>query len=423
MRKLFVSILSLALTGPIMAQAIPGGGQTRPPDVQQPRRGSSGSGIGGIGLSINLGKKKKKSDKVVGPPQEMQDQEIADTIPDQVIFVIEGQSDIAPRIATATRVTIIDTAYLDESNCTMVVAQLMPGDTVAMAMARLQKQKGVSNVQPNYQYQLLGSSRPKRFDLHALPKKIQPVSGHVVIIDAVVDTGHSNLKGAKVSQQFFGTAKDPAVHGTAVAALLVGTGDYPGTANGARLTSLAAFGGSAKDDRLSRTSYLAKAMNEASRLRPDVLNLSFGAQNTDPLLARTLDTIRKNGICVAAASGNGGAKGKVLFPATHAASLAVTAVDDKLRGYVHATRGERVDVSGVGVGLNAAAPGGRRAVSGTSFATAVISGALMRMPACNGGRDPGSMKAQVSARAQDLGVAGRDPVFGAGLFRLSAGKK
>jgi hypothetical protein len=33
------------------------------------------------------------------------------------------------------------------------------------------------------------------------------------------------------------------------------------------------------------------------------------------------------------------------------------------------------------------------------------------------------MKAQVSARAQDLGVAGRDPVFGAGLFRLSAPKK
>ena len=68
------------------------------------------------------------------------------------------------------------------------------------------------------------------------------------------------------------------------------------------------------------------------------------------------------------------------------------------------------------------APGGRRAVSGTSFATAVISGALLRMPACNGGRDPGAMKAQVAGLAQDLGVPGRDAVFGAGLFRLSAGE-
>jgi hypothetical protein len=42
------------------------------------------------------------------------------------------------------------------------------------------------------------------------------------------------------------------------------------------------------------------------------------------------------------------------------------------------------------------------------------------MPACNGGRNPGSMKAQVAALAQDLGATGRDPVYGAGLFRLSA---
>ncbi len=425
MRLPLFGLLALFLSLPLLAQAVPGRGQ-QPPDTQTPRSGGGGGGGIGLGLSIKLGKKKPKIPGL--PPVEMQDQLIADYVPDQVIFVIEGEANIASRIAAGARVTILETHYLSESKLTMVVAQLTPGDSVEAAIARLQKQKGVSSAQPNYQYQLLGrdskgAGRPKRFDLHALPKKMPPVSGHIVMIDAVVDAGHANFRGASVSQYFFGTAKEAAVHGTAVAALLIGTGNYPGTASGARLTSLAAFGGSAKDDRLSRTSYLAKAMNEASRLRPDVLNLSFGAQSYDPLLARTLDTIRKNGVCVAAAAGNGGAKGKVLFPATHSASLAVTAVDEKLLGYVHATRGARVDIAGVGVGLNAAAPGGRRAVSGTSFATAVVSGALLRMPACNGGRDPGSMKAQVAARAQDLGIAGRDPIFGAGLFRLNAGKK
>jgi hypothetical protein len=423
------SLLALCGFGQLMAQAIPGGGTQppnvqQPPDVQQPpefKQPRSGGGGIGIGLSINLGKKKPKLPPL-GPPLEMQDQLIDDYVGDEVIFVIEGPTTIAPRIAAAAKVTIIDTSFLDESNLSMVVVRLAPGDTVTAAISRMKKQKGVSSVQPNYQYQLLGSSRPKRFDLHALPKKITPVSGHIVMIDAAVDTAHANFKGANITQQFFGTANEPAVHGTAVAALLVGTGDYPGTAYGARLTSLAAFGGSSKDDRLSRTSYLAKAMNEASRLRPDVLNLSFGAQTTDPLLSRTLDSIRKNGVCVAAAAGNGGATGKILFPATHPASLAVTAVDEKLRGYTYASQGARVDVSGIGVGLNAAAPGGRRAVSGTSFATAVVSGALLHMPACNGDRDPASMTAQVAARAQDLGVAGRDPVFGAGLFRLSAAK-
>ncbi len=423
MRTLLIGLLLLALSTPALPQAIPGG-QTRPPDVKQPRGGGGGiGGLGGIGLSIKLGKKKPKVPPL-GEPLEMRDQVIDDYVADQVIFVIEGQAGNTQKIATVAAVTILDVSFLDQSSLTMVVAQLAPGDTVAAASARLQKLKGISSVQPNYQYQLLGSSRPKRFDLHALPKRVAPVSGHIVMIDAVVDTSHANFQGASVSQQFFGTAKDAAVHGTAVAALLVGTGDYPGTAFGAKLTSLAAFGGSGKDDRLSRTSYLAKAMNEASRLRPDVLNLSFGSQVTDPLLGRTLDTIHKNGVCVAAAAGNGGPKGNVLFPATHPDSLAVTAVGENLKGYAFASKGPRVDVSGVGVGLNAAVPGGRRAVSGTSFATAVVSGALLRMPACNGGRDPASMKTQVAAQAQDLGAAGRDPVFGAGLFRLAtAGKK
>jgi hypothetical protein len=163
-------------------------------------------------------------------------------------------------------------------------------------------------------------------------------------------------------------------------------------------------------------------MNEASRLRPDVLNLSFGGPR-DRLLGLTLDTIRANGICVSAAGGNGGPTGKILFPASHPASLAVTAVDENLRGYTHASRGGRVDIAGVGVGLNAAVPGGRRAVSGTSFAAAVISGALLRMPACGGGRDPAAMKIGVAALAQDLGEKGRDPVFGDGLFRLGKAKK
>jgi Subtilase family len=403
-----------SLTSISFAQVIPEQGQG-------PRStGNNGGGGIGIGLSLKLGKKKPKVPDQ--PMLEMQDLEIADYIADQVIFVIEGRAANHQRIAASAGVTIIDSAYLDESGFTMVVAQLPPGDSVAAATIRLRSQKGVSSAQPNYQYQLLGSSRPKRFDLHALPKKVAPVSGHLVMIDAVVDTGHANLKGANVAQQFFGTAQKPAVHGTAVAALLVGTTDYPGTASGAQLTSLAAFGGSGKDDRLSRTAYLAKAMNEASRLRPDVLNLSFGAHATDPLLGRTLDTIHKNGVCVAAAAGNGGPSGKILFPANHPDSLAVTAVDEKLRSYAYASQGPRVDVSGVGVGLNAAAPGGRRSVSGTSFATAVISGALLRMPACNGGRNPVAMKEQVAARAQDLGASGRDPVFGAGLFRLNANK-
>lgn len=413
--KWLIAGLALALLASAgFAQAIPGQGQ-------QPRPGRTNTGGTGFGLSIKLGGKKKPKTPEA-PPLEMRDAIIDEYLPDQVIFVVDGQSANAEPIARKANLRFIESAWLDESDVTMVVAALVVGDTVPAAIARLERQKGVAFAQPDYQFQLLGKSRPKRFDLHVIPEKQPKVSGSIVMIDAAVETAHANLAGASVTQQFFGTDNKPAVHGTAIAALLVGTGDYPGTAQGATLTSLAAFGSSATDTQLSRTSYLAKAMNEASRLRPDVLNLSFGGPQ-DRLLGITLDTIRKNGVCVSAAAGNGAAAGKVLFPASHPSSLAVTAVDDKLKGYAYASQGDRIDVAGVGVGLNAAAPGGRRSVSGTSFATAVISGALLRMPACNGGRNPAAMKEQVAARAQDLGVKGHDAVFGNGLFRLSAPAK
>jgi Subtilase family len=419
-RALALIALSSLAAGAV-AQGFPdqGQGQTRPPPPDQPRQGGNG---GGVGVSVDIGKlfgKKKPKDPPPAPPLEMRDAVIPDYLPDQVIFVIIGQTADPETIARAAKVTIIDAAYLDEAGVSMIVTQIAPSDTLLKAQARLTKIKGVGWAQPNYQFQLLGKSLPKRFALHAIPEKQPRVAGKLVMIDAPVDIGHDNLKGAQITQSYFGVAQAPAMHGTVVAALLAGTGQYPGTAQGATLTSLAAFGPAASGANLSRTSYLAKAMNEASRLRPDVLNLSFGGP-VDWLLGVMLDTIHKNGVCVSAAAGNGGPTGKILFPATHPASLAVTAVDENLRGYAYASQGPRVDVSGVGVGLNAAVPGGRRAVSGTSFATAVISGALLRMPACNGSRNPGSMKAQVAGLAQDLGVAGRDSVYGAGLFRLSA---
>jgi hypothetical protein len=423
MKHIAAAILLVSITSLAIAQAIPGQGPQQPTNPDQPSGGVGG--VSGVGLSINLGKlfgKKKPKVPPTGPPLEMRDADIPDYLPDQVIFVIIGQTADPETIAMAANVTIIDAAWLDEAGVSMIVAQIAPGDSPMLAQARLSKIKGVGWAQPNYQFQLLGKSLPKRFALHAIPEKQPSVSGKIVMIDAPVDIGHDNLKGASVTQSFFGVSQSPAMHGTVVAALLIGTGKYPGTAQGATLTSLAAFGPAASGASLSRTSYLAKAMNSASQLRPDVLNLSFGGP-VDRLLGVMLDTIHKNGVCVSAATGNGGPKGKVLFPATHPASLAVTAVDENLRGYAYASQGSRVDVSGVGVGLNAAVPGGRRAVSGTSFATAIVSGALLRMPACNGGRDPSAMKDQIAARAQDLGVAGRDPIFGAGLFRLSAGKE
>ncbi len=419
-RRAFGLALIALISGAALAQVggpIPGQGPTSPP--QTPRSGGGGGGGGmGIGLSFKLGGKKKP------PPvatYEARDADIPDRIEDQVIIVIQGANSDAARIAKSARLSVIEVVRLQAISRAMITAQLAPGDTVDTAMARLLKIPGVTSAQPNYLFQPLGKALPKRFTLLGITSPDQArVSGTMAMIDTPVETAHEALKGAAVEQRIFGTSAVPAFHGTAIASLLVGTGEVTGMAQGAKLISLAAFDPTRSASGISQTRYIVKAMDAAWALRPNVLNLSFGGKE-DPLMGQMLDAINGRGICTIAAAGNGGPTGKVLFPATHPATLAVTAADEKLRGYAYASQGSAIDVTGIGVGLLATVPGGYRSVSGTSFATAVVSGALMRSPACAATHDPGAMRRAAAALAQDIGAPGVDPVFGAGLFRLNAG--
>ncbi len=393
------AMLCLALAPPTVAQV----GQQAP--QQQPLRGGSL----GIGLSINLRPKRVVS-------IEERDGQDFDVVTDQLIFILDAQSTDAVLIAAAARVEVIDVSAINSVALTMVVASVSAPDTPELAIARLQKTAGVRWVQRNHVYRASGTAHPlpKRFALHGLPTSpTATVSGTIAMIDTPVATTHEALRGAEIRQYIYGESATTGIHGTAIASLIVGTGEVPGAARGATLLSLAAF----TSDSRSQTRFIAKAIDAAVRLRPDVLNLSF-AGNDDRLLATLLDAVKAKGICVAAAAGNGGPKAAVPFPASHRASLVVTAVDERMRPYAYATHGAQVDVAGVGVDMLAAVPNGYRKVSGTSFATAVVSGGLLHMAACSRDHDPVTMHYGATAMALDMGASGPDPVFGAGLFRL-----
>ena len=408
MKRLAGAALALVLLGSMASAQLIDGPRRNPP-----RPSSNPTGSLGIGVSLDFGK---------APPLEMRDADIADRLENQVIFVIAGtvvgSAADAERIAGQAGVAMIEVTLLEALGKAMVVAGLGPGDTVDAAMARLGAIGGTLWTQPNFQFQPLAGPVPKRFKLMGIARPAQMrVSGTIAMIDTPIELGNPALQGADVAQTIFGTSASPAQHGTAIASLLVGGGEVNGIAQGARLVSLAAFDPGRTASGISQTRYIAKALEAAWHLRPHVLNLSFGGRE-DRLLGELLASIDSRGTCIAAAAGNGGPASAVLFPARHPAVLAVTASDERLRGYAHAARGPEIDVTGVGVGLLANVPGGYRQVSGTSFATAIISGALLRMPQCAGARDPAGMRRQVAAQAQDLGAPGPDPVFGAGLFRL-----
>lgn len=419
MKRAAWCVVALGAASPLLAQAIPGEG--RP--VQQPDRPRSGGGGGfGIGLSFPIGQKKAKEPQLTEPPLAMQDVDIADYVAGEVLFFIEGDAAAAARIGRAAGVTIIETATLDELGETMVLASHAPGDTVEAVIVRLTRQKAVRSAQPNFQYQVLGgNSREKGMALHGIsigPKT--SISGTIVMIDSPVDVANPALAGAKISQTVY--ANDPAgsAHGTAVAEILVGTGSFSGVARGANLVSLAAFEPAGEKSWLSTTAKLAKALNDASKRAPQVVNLSFGGGKDDPKMGNFLALMEKKGVCVVAAAGNNG--GSVRYPARASTVIATTAVDGKKAAYAFASKGPEIDIAAWGVSMNAAVPGGRRAVSGTSFATAVVSASLLRLNGCNGGRNPAATRTFLASAAQDLGTKGADEVYGAGLLRLAAGK-
>jgi subtilisin family serine protease len=133
-------------------------------------------------------------------------------------------------------------------------------------------------------------------------------------------------------------------------------------------------------------------------------------------MARMLASAAKRGIVLIAAAGNAGPKSAPLFPASDPNVIAVTAtdVDDKL--FQGSNRGHHIAVAAPGVRLLLPIPGGNYDMTtGTSFAAAHISGIaaliLEREPALS----PDSVRRVLLSTARDLGPAGRDKDFGAGL--------
>ena len=377
-----------------------------------------------------------RPDQVVAPPVSLsftftlpspaapimaRDAVLEERSPDLVVFLTREPAD--PRaLGRLAAVEVVEAAPLASLGLVMAVARLAAGDTPEAAAGRLEALPGVAWAQVDHRYQLMGAPRlPKALAMAGLDRDglAVPTSGTAAMIDTMIDAGHEVFAGGAVEQRTFAAPMSPAVHGTAVASLLVGRGGVGGAGQGARLLSLAAFRHAQPDGpALSQTRYLAKALDAAVAARPNVLNLSFGGSG-DRLLAALLDRADAAGVCIVAAAGNGGPQGRAPFPASHPAVLGVTAVDERSRIYPHATPGPQVDVAALGVDLTVAAPGGYRRASGSSFAAAVVSGALLRTAACGRDRNPAVMRAAVLAGARDLGAPGPDATFGAGLFRLT----
>lgn len=243
--------------------------------------------------------------------------------------------------------------------------------------------------------------------LSTIPRKRGSL--RIGMIDTAV-ASHPALKGTAIEARDFVTTNRtaPTQHGTAIASILASEGS-------SRIVSANVF----KSDG-SRPFTSSDAIVRALEWMVDgdvsVINISLaGPRNA--ILDKLIQRATTDGHVIVAAAGNGGPNAPPAYPAAVPSVIAVTAVDSAHRVYRYANRGSYIGVAAQGVGVPAAAPDGKiSGFTGTSFATPHVAAALARCIRRSGRKSGAACIRWMERSARDLGIPGRDPVYGFGLI-------
>ncbi|MCK5917860.1 MAG: S8 family serine peptidase [Cocleimonas sp.] len=332
--------------------------------------------IGGAIALYEYNKNKKPSHEAYTANDDAEEK----TIKNQLVAIIPtGQSQQS--LTQHPDINVIKSQTLINYPFNLLLLATNPQRSSQAVLNELQQKHPTFNIQANYQYSLLASDAPQ-YSLPLMqvnPQDKQAGQGiHIGMIDTLVDTSHSSLSSAKITQHLLLEQKASGkLHGTAIASLMVGQSGIKGIAPAAKLTSFAAFYASKKSKKSGNsTSFiLARAFDKALSAHLDILNLSFGSSERDPLLERLVKGVAQRNISMVASAGN--SKKATYYPAALQDVIAVTAIDARKRLYSHANRGQEIEFSAPGVNIiSAKANGNYVLMSGTSFASAHISALL-----------------------------------------------
>jgi hypothetical protein len=293
---------------------------------------------------------------------------------------------------------------------TRLVVLRVPGDT-ARALERMRSLDPAGTYDFNHVY--LDSGPGVATAAAGANTGAPAAAGKVGLIDSGVDAGHGALAGLALHQHGCGDARVPALHGTAVASLLVGrAGEFRGAAPGSELYAADVFCGLATGGSVDA---VADAFAWLVGEQVAVINVSLvGPPN------RTLESVVRSvvarGYLVVAAVGNDGPAAPPLYPAAWPGVIGVTAVDAHGQVLPEAERGPQVKFAAPGADMAAARPPqGFMLVRGTSFAAPIVAALLsleLKAP------DPAAAARAVetlAGRARHRGQSGLDPAYGYGV--------
>lgn len=198
----------------------------------------------------------------------------------------------------------------------------------------------------------------------------------IAIVDTGVAVGHPDLRG-QVRGRYNAVnggrnVADPIGHGTSVASVAAArTNNRQGIAGVGWRTSLLAVKTADSNGQIWGDA-VANGIRWATQRGADVINISLGSSQDDPVVRKEVARAVARGVVVVAAVSNEGLT-RPTYPAAYPGVIGVGATGSAgLASF--SDRGSTMDVAAPGVALRAAKPGGYRRVTGTSFAAAVVSG-------------------------------------------------
>lgn len=242
----------------------------------------------------------------------------------------------------------------------------------------------------------------------------------VGMIDTGINAKHAAFSDARLDVVSLTDSEQPAsraVHGTAVASLLVGNPESraPGLVPKVQLIAVDVFNRVGGDERAA-VFPLVEGLTRLADEGAQIINLSLAGPDNSVLEKIVTELTQERGIVLVASAGNAGPSAKPLFPAAYDPVIAVTAVDRHDNIYRHAVRGPQIDLAAPGVDVWAAASvAGARWKTGTSFAAPFVSAAAAIIVSQHPDLSPADVRDILIKGALDLGPEGRDDTFGFGL--------
>jgi type VII secretion-associated serine protease mycosin len=244
----------------------------------------------------------------------------------------------------------------------------------------------------------------------------------VAVVDSGVDAGHPDLAGSVVPGiDVTGTGDgrvDATGHGTAMAGLVAAHGRVKGIAPQAKVLSVRT-----NDMRIGFSSDLARGITEAVSRGAKVISVSGGVETSEDLLLRQRveAAIAADVVVVAAAGNNKDPSAQVDFPAAVEGVVAVGSVDKDGNLAPTSVKGPQVVIAAPGVGISSTdLKGGYDVGSGTSYATAIVAGAVALVRAKFPDLKAPEVIRRLTATATDKGAPGRDSSYGYGVLNLVA---